>query len=67
MAGDCDCARIMSNTFTMEWPPKSGTLREFPEVDRAGWFSLAEARHKILPGQAPLLEELETLLQRSGG
>ncbi len=62
MCGDCDAARIRSNTFRMEWPPKSGIEREFPEVDRAGWFSLAEARMKILPGQVPLLDELESLL-----
>lgn len=66
MAGDCDAANIRSNTFTLEWPPKSGRQREFPEVDRAGWFNLAEARQKILPGQAPLLDQLERLPARPG-
>jgi predicted NUDIX family NTP pyrophosphohydrolase len=58
LAGDADPAAIRSNTFTIEWPPRSGTMREFPEVDRADWFSLDEARERILPAQAPLLERL---------
>jgi predicted NUDIX family NTP pyrophosphohydrolase len=58
LAGDADPATIRSNTFTMEWPPRSGSMREFPEVDRAAWFSLDEARERILPAQAPLLERL---------
>ena len=53
-----DPARLKSNTFSMEWPPKSGTLREFPEVDRAQWFNLDEARRRILRGQAPFLDQL---------
>jgi len=53
--GDCDAARVKSNSFAMEWPPRSGRMQEFPEVDRAGWFGLDEARRKIMPGQAPLL------------
>jgi len=57
--GDLDADAIRSNTFPMEYPPKSGRFREFPEVDRAAWFSLAEAAKKILPAQAPLLAELE--------
>ena len=56
--GDCDAAAIRSNVFSIEWPPKSGKMREFPEVDRAGWFGPEEARAKILPGQAPLLDAL---------
>jgi predicted NUDIX family NTP pyrophosphohydrolase len=56
--GEIDAASISSNTFSTEWPPRSGVSREFPEVDRAGWFTLAEARDKLLPGQRPLLEEL---------
>lgn len=56
--GDADASSITSNTFSMEWPPHSGESREFPEVDRAAWFTLAEARDKLLPGQRPLLEEL---------
>jgi predicted NUDIX family NTP pyrophosphohydrolase len=58
LAGDADADAIRSNTFTMEWPPRSGTTREFPEVDRAAWFGLDEARARILPAQAPLLDRL---------
>ena len=56
--GDADAAAIRSNTFSIEWPRGSGRLQDFPEVDRAEWFSLDDARRKILRGQAPLLEEL---------
>jgi predicted NUDIX family NTP pyrophosphohydrolase len=62
-SGDCDAARIKSNLFTMEWPPKSGKHQEFPEVDRAGWFDLATAREKLVKGQVPLIDALEKLLQ----
>ena len=55
---DCDASTIKSNTFTMEWPPKSGRMQTFPEVDRAGWFSIDEARRKILASQSPLLDDL---------
>jgi predicted NUDIX family NTP pyrophosphohydrolase len=51
-----------SNMFSIEWPPKSGRRQDFPEVDRAAWFSLEEAKKKILKGQLPLLHELEQLL-----
>jgi len=61
--GDWDPAILRSNLFTLEWPPRSGQLREFPEVDRGAWFPLAEARQQILAGQLPLLEELERLLR----
>jgi predicted NUDIX family NTP pyrophosphohydrolase len=61
-AGDFDAAAIASNTFAMEWPPRSGRMQSFPEVDRAAWFSLTEARRKILAGQIPLVEQLEKLL-----
>jgi predicted NUDIX family NTP pyrophosphohydrolase len=60
--GECDAAAITSNTFMMEWPPRSGKQQEFPEVDRAAWFSFDEARAKIIPAQVPLLDELERLL-----
>ncbi len=60
--GDCDADAITSNTFTLEWPPKSGTMREFPEVDRAGWFGMAEAKKKINTAQAALLDELQKKL-----
>ncbi len=56
--GDLDAAAIRSNTFTLEWPPRSGVLREFPEVDRAGWFGLDEAREKLNPAQAAFLDVL---------
>ena len=55
---DCDPAQLRSNPFSMEWPPKSGQQREFPEVDRAAWFTIAEARTRIIAGQAPFLDEL---------
>jgi predicted NUDIX family NTP pyrophosphohydrolase len=48
----------MSNRFSLEWPPGSGRLQEFPEADRAGWFLLSEAVRKINPAQAPLLDRL---------
>jgi len=56
--GDIDSSAIRSNNFSMEWPPGSEKIREFPEVDRGGWFALATARKKILTSQSPLLEEL---------
>jgi predicted NUDIX family NTP pyrophosphohydrolase len=55
---DLDPPTIVSNTFEIEWPPRSGRLQSFPEIDRGAWFSLPEARRKILRGQVPLLEEL---------
>ena len=60
--GDFDPGLLTSNTFTMEWPPKSGRQQEFPEVDRAAWFSIEDAGRKILRGQAPLLRELREKL-----
>jgi predicted NUDIX family NTP pyrophosphohydrolase len=56
--GDLDAASILSNTFELEWPPRSGTIREFPEVDRAAWFDLETAREKLIPAQAALLDRL---------
>ena len=58
LEGDLDPATVASNAFEIEWPPRSGRLQEFPEVDRAEWFSLEEARRRILQGQIPLLEVL---------
>jgi len=55
---DADPAQIRSNTFSMEWPPKSGRMQEFPEVDRAAWFTLQDARSRILLGQLPFLDRL---------
>src|SRR6201986_713493 len=62
IAGDLDAEAITSNTFTMEWPPRTGRSQEFPEVDRAGWFSLAEARERINPAPAALLDRLRAAL-----
>ena len=56
--GDLDADTVHSNTFVMEWPPRSGRQQEFPEVDRAAWFSLEQAREKINPAQAELLDRL---------
>lgn len=62
--GDLDAARIRSNMFTLAWPPKSGKMREFPEVDRAEWFSIGDAREKILKGQTVFLDQLAAKLPR---
>jgi predicted NUDIX family NTP pyrophosphohydrolase len=56
--GDVDVATVVSNTFTMEWPPRSGRTAEFPEIDRAEWFTVDEAREKLNPAQAELLDRL---------
>ena len=56
--GDLDPATVRSNTFTMEWPPRSGREQEFPEIDRAEWFALDEARAKLVAAQAELLDRL---------
>ena len=56
--GDLDLAGTVSNTFTVEWPKGSGNVREYPEIDRAEWFSVTEARSKLLKGQRPLLDQL---------
>ena len=61
--GDLDVMKVKSNTFSMEWPPKSGRQQTFAEVDRAEWFTLEEAREKIKPEQAALLDELELRLK----
>lgn len=62
LQGNVDATRVRSNAFMLEWPPKSGTLREFPEVDKAAWFSLDAARTKLHAGQVPLIAQLEELL-----
>ena len=64
-AGDFDADNIKSNTFSIEWPPRSGRMAEFPEVDRAAFFNLAEAKTKINPAQIPLLEEVVRLQSAS--
>jgi predicted NUDIX family NTP pyrophosphohydrolase len=60
---DLDETKIVSNLFEIEWPPRSGKMQSFPEVDRAGWFSFALAKRKINPAQAGLLEQLEETLR----
>ena len=65
--GEVDPGAIRSDSFTIEWPPRSGRLRAFPEVDRAGWFALAEAQQKILKSQLGLLEQLALLQSRRSG
>ena len=59
--GDFDPANLRSNTFELEWPPRSGLTRSFPEVDRAAWFDLDEAARKIRPEQRPFLEEVRRI------
>ena len=63
--GDLDPATVTSNTFTMEWPPRSGREREFPEIDKAAWFDLATARAKLVTAQAELLDRLVAALEAS--
>ncbi|HEV7774237.1 MAG TPA: NUDIX domain-containing protein [Conexibacter sp.] len=58
LEGDLDADAIVSMTFELEWPPRSGRLQTFPEVDRAGWFALPAARKKLLPAQAPFVDRL---------
>ncbi|HUS41320.1 MAG TPA: NUDIX domain-containing protein [Ilumatobacteraceae bacterium] len=60
--GDLDVEAIVSNTFELEWPPKSGRIQSFPEIDRAAWFDLESARAVIVAGQRPLLDRLTTEL-----
>ena len=60
--GDLDPAALVSNSFELEWPPRSGRKRSFPEVDRAEWFAPEEARRKILAGQRPFIDRLVKLL-----
>jgi predicted NUDIX family NTP pyrophosphohydrolase len=64
--GNFDPARLRSNTFEREWPPGSGRLQRFPEVDRAAWFAPGEAALRINPGQAPLIVELLALIGAEG-
>jgi predicted NUDIX family NTP pyrophosphohydrolase len=57
--GDCDPGKLISNRCEIEWPPRSGRKIEIPEVDRGSWFSIADARERILKGQAPFLDRLQ--------
>ena len=59
---ECDPSQLRSNLFSMEWPPRSGRMADFPEVDRGAWFPLHEARAKLLEAQLPLLEALQARL-----
>lgn len=59
--GECDPTRLRSNLFSLEWPPNSGKVQEFPEVDRADWFSVPMALQKILPGQRGFVTELAAI------
>lgn len=65
--GDLDPAAVSGNTFVMEWPPRSGRRQTFPEVDRAEWFDVAAARHKLIDGQRPLIDALVGLLSSGPG
>jgi predicted NUDIX family NTP pyrophosphohydrolase len=60
--GDCDASKIKSNTFTMEWPPRSGKQQEFPEVDRAAWFTISVAKKKISKGQTGFIDEFYQII-----
>jgi predicted NUDIX family NTP pyrophosphohydrolase len=60
--GDCDAAQARSNLFSLEWPPKSGRMQEFPEIDRAQWFTIPEARKRIMAGQIDFLDQLAAKL-----
>jgi predicted NUDIX family NTP pyrophosphohydrolase len=64
--GDCDPSKLISNRCQVEWPPRSGRQIEIPEVDRGDWFSIAEAKERILKSQAPFLERLSSLLSALG-
>jgi predicted NUDIX family NTP pyrophosphohydrolase len=61
--GDLDTATLKSNTFSLEWPPRSGRMQEFPEVDRGAWFDLPTAQTKLQPGQRGFLDQLQQLLK----
>ena len=65
--GDLDAAATVSNTFTIEWPPRSGRVQQFPEIDRSAWFEVAEARAKLVQGQVPFLDRLLHTVERVTG
>jgi predicted NUDIX family NTP pyrophosphohydrolase len=67
VAGDLDPGDVVPGTFAMEWPRGSGQVQEFPEIDRAGWFGLEQARDKIIEGQRPFLDRLEEHVSGSAG
>jgi predicted NUDIX family NTP pyrophosphohydrolase len=59
LPGDLDVTQVVSNSFEIEWPPRSGKMQQFPEVDRAGWFDLETARRKLIPAQRLFIDRLE--------
>jgi len=63
LEGDLDATAIRSNTFTLEWPPQSGVHQEFPEVDRAAWFTIEAAKEKIIKGQTNFIDELQRIIE----
>jgi predicted NUDIX family NTP pyrophosphohydrolase len=65
VSGEFDPANLKSNLFSLEWPPKSGRVQNYPEVDRAEWFSVPAAMKKILKGQAPIIEVLRSRLEKA--
>jgi len=65
--GDFEPSQLRSNLFQLEWPPRSGKLQEFPEADRGEWFSLTEARARMVAGQSALLDSLQSLLHSGAG
>jgi predicted NUDIX family NTP pyrophosphohydrolase len=67
LEGDCDPSALVSNSFEMEWPPRSGRIAAFPEVDRGAWFSLAEARTHMLASQMPVLDRLSERVHNQHG
>ncbi|MGQ0828311.1 MAG: NUDIX domain-containing protein [Bacteroidota bacterium] len=64
LEGDLDPTKIISNTFELEWPPKSGIKKQFPEIDKVEWFNMKKAKEKIIPGQLGFIEEMERKLKR---
>ncbi|MBO0722942.1 MAG: NUDIX domain-containing protein [Blastocatellia bacterium] len=64
--GDCDPSSIRSNTFMIEWPPRSGKQQAFPEIDRAEWFSLPLAMEKLVKGQRGFIEQLRRIIEKEG-
>ncbi len=67
LQGEFDVVELHSNRFEMEWPPKSGKIRSFPEIDRAEWFTLPVARLKIVPGQRQFLDKVERISPNPSG
>ena len=67
LEGDFDVKTLASNAFELEWPPRSGRMRSFPEMDRVEWMTMADARARILTSQAPLLDALDALLAGAAG